>query len=584
MLSPNNNVNSLSLKILFNLKSLQINNHSVFLEEKEMNNIIKKAIFNLGFKEIIVSDKLNTFTNINTRKRSRDDLEIEDFFEKKNWISPSRIRNFMNDPFEGLLKENPSIMVLEEEPVDNIYFEKGYEYENFVINHLIKKYPMATVMKDIPKPDPVKFKETISLMQSGCPIIYQGLLMDGEKKIYGCPDLIIRTDYLKKIFPKMDFGFELKKSKINQYYYSVVDIKFKTLDLIRDKNELSCAKKYQGDIMQVSIYQDIINKIQGEFNHSYLLGKRCQKKSKGIKFSGLEILGEINYDNKKMPEIKNIITIFMKEIKELRSRDEKFTFSNLPKRYYPNVAYKNTNFPKNKEYFKKNFLSKKEETNQFNFTYVKQILNEIPDDRLLVFLDFETVDSDLIKPMKEIPTNFNSTYLSQIGFFVPKLDEYFSMVSEKFTYESEYENLWKFVNFTKLLEKNFNQKVVLVTYGNYEEINYEKLADFYNLPDFEFIDLLKIFRFYNLKHSGSYSLKTLAKEFSMFYSDKFTLNYNDSSLSSGADAMHLMMKYYQSSRQEEKDKILAEVEHYNELDCKIMYEIIEFLKQKQIKN
>lgn len=584
MLSPNNNVNFLSLKILFNLKSLQINNHSVFLEEKEMNNIIKKAIFNLGFKEIIVSDKLNTFTNINTRKRSRDDLEIEDFFEKKNWISPSRIRNFMNDPFEGLLKENPSIMVLEEEPVYNIYFEKGYEYEKFVINHLIKKYPIATVMKDIPNPEPVKFKETISLMQSGCPIIYQGLLMDGENKIYGCPDLIIRTDYLKKIFPKMTFGFELKKSNINQYYYSVVDIKFKTLDLIGNKNELSFAKKYQGDIMQVSIYQDIINKIQGEFNHSYLLGKRCLKKSKGIKFSGLEILGEINYDNKKMHEIKNIITMSMKEIKELRARDEGFTFSNLPKRYHPNVVYKNTNFPKNKEYFKENFMPKIEVINQFNFTYVKQILNEIPDDRLLIFLDFETVDSDLIKPMKEIPTNFNSTYLSQIGFFVPKLDEYFSMVSEKITYESEYENLWKFVNFTKLLEKNFNQKVVLVTYGNYEEINYEKLADFYNLPDFEFIDLLKIFRFYNLKHSGSYSLKTLAKEFSMFYSDKFTLNYNDSSLSSGADAMHLMMKYYQSSRQEEKDKILAEVEHYNELDCKIMYEIIEFLKQKQIKN
>jgi len=589
MLSPSNVLNTSTLKILLNVNSLQINNFTIFIEKKEFTDEIKDVIFNLGYNEIITSDENNNFTSITnqkivTRKRTRDRLVQEEYFERNNWISPSRIRNFFNDSFEGLLKENPEVMVVKEKHVSNIYFEKGYEFEAFIKNFLSDKYPIIQILKDIPKPDPVKFKETLSMMYSGHPIIYQGLLLDGENRTYGSPDFLIRSDILSKMFPEMKFSFENKKSKIGQYHYVVVDVKFKTLELIGNDFELSSGKKYHGDIAQVMLYQRIINKIQGEFNYCYLLGKRCIKKSKDIKFSGLKYLGEINLNNPKVKSIESESIGYLKEIKDLREHRGRYTFENLPKKYYPNLNYKNTNFPENKEYFKNKYL-KEDMKNNFNFSNISDILEEIPNDKLQIYLDFETIDTDLYFSMKEIPENYNSTFISQIGFYIPKLDEYYSFVTKEVTFESEYENLFKFVDYMKKLEKRFNMEVVFVTYGNYEESLWLKLSSYYQeLPDYEFIDLLKIFRYYNLKTEGSYSLKTIAKELSHFYPDDFTLNYKNSQVNNGADAMHQMLRYYNSKNQKVKDDILSEVEYYNELDCKMMFEILDFFQENLIKN
>ena len=37
-------------------------------------------------------------------------------------------------------------------------------------------------------------------MEKGTEIIYQGVLCDFENKVFGVPDLIVRSDYINKIF------------------------------------------------------------------------------------------------------------------------------------------------------------------------------------------------------------------------------------------------------------------------------------------------------------------------------------------------------------------------------------------------
>jgi len=578
MFSQSNIVNTLSLKIGLNIESLQINGYSIYIDNIHLTDQIKETIFDLGFTKIFIVDidfKVILYQKPTTRKRVR---ESENFFNKENWVSPSRVKNFFNDSFEGLLKENPDIMMVKELPLTNIFFEKGNEFEKFIYKKLEEKYPITTICKNTFTPDPIKFKETLSMMYCGFPIIYQGLLLDGSNKTFGCPDFIIRSDILKKIFPKMKFNFTLTKSKIGQYYYSVVDVKFKTLEFIKNDFEISASKKYQASIAQVVMYQDIINKIQGKFDYCYLLGKRGLKKSKNLKFNGLECLGEINLLDEKIKRIKYESGIYIEEIKYLRKYPNRYLLDNLPERYQPDLTFINTQFPLNKKYFKDKYL-KEEIKNNFNFENSDKIVSEIPSDRLVIYLDFETIDTDLIFTMDKILTNFNSTFLSQIGIYIPQTDEYHSFVSVEPTYSAEYTNLYKFIDYIKNQENKFNQKVVFVAYGNYERNLYNKIGTYYDIPDFEFIDILKIFKSYKLKTSGSYSLKIIAKELAYFYKN-FTLTYNNSNIKNGMDAMYQIIDYYKNTTNVTS---LQEAEYYNELDCRMMYEIINFLKNfKQI--
>ena len=45
-----------------------------------------------------------------------------------------------------------------------------------------------------------KFKKTVELMKKGVDVLYQPVLHDFDNQIYGCPDLLIRSDKINDIF------------------------------------------------------------------------------------------------------------------------------------------------------------------------------------------------------------------------------------------------------------------------------------------------------------------------------------------------------------------------------------------------
>ena len=95
-------------------------------------------------------------------------------------------------------------------------------------------------------------------MKDGVPIIYQGLVVNYEDKLFGYPDLV-RNDYLDKI-TNFKNSFPLKGDG-NGWYYVVVDIKYSNLvfkskkDTLVNQGMFSCFKS------QLMIYNSCLSKM-----------------------------------------------------------------------------------------------------------------------------------------------------------------------------------------------------------------------------------------------------------------------------------------------------------------------------------
>ena len=194
-----------------------------------------------------------------------------------NWnemISASSIRNYiLEDPLLDWLKYY-SINNLNDIPKERIHYnnnnytnnnnkntlsfnnfimEQGNLFEKNVFNILKNKYEnnIIQVSYNNESQSYEKYMETIDYMKQGIDIIYQGVLHDYKKKLYGVPDLLIRTDKFNEIFNKNIIIPTNNKSLI-KYHYVVVDIKHSTINLncnqtfIRDTNSIPA---YKGQIL-----------------------------------------------------------------------------------------------------------------------------------------------------------------------------------------------------------------------------------------------------------------------------------------------------------------------------------------------
>lgn len=251
-------------------------------------------------------------------------LYIDDVIQSEWWISPSSLFNFMmKDPLLDWLKGrpvrdnekvfdvrslelNPSSLEFnsnEQEPIEPIEMDepasdanfrdyilgKGLEFESKVVGYLFNKYKNNVRQVSFNKDDiklRSKYNETIELMKGGCPIIVQAVLHDMDNALFGCADLLVRSDWLGVIIKEFnDSDKNIKHKAIGigkkNFHYRVIDIKFKTLGLKADGIGLLNAGTIPACKAQVMIYNRIIGKIQKyEPDECYLLGRGYKYSSK----------------------------------------------------------------------------------------------------------------------------------------------------------------------------------------------------------------------------------------------------------------------------------------------------------------
>ena len=242
-------------------------------------------------------DNKNSYNPSNKRLKLDNTNTINKYVDYSNWVTPSEMRNYMlDDPLIDYLNHYGYKHNIIPDPKEGEFgfveyvSKKGNDFETHVIELIKNKYSSDFIevgSKNCIFNDNL-FNKTIEYMKNGKNIIYHGFLRNEKDKIYGIPDLLVRSDFINKMFyddlyePSMIYN----KNTLNyeNYHYVPIDIKYKTLSILNDKKSLSNSIDYIYCKSQLYLYNKMLSSIQGyTCNYGFILGRKCIYTSKKLK-------------------------------------------------------------------------------------------------------------------------------------------------------------------------------------------------------------------------------------------------------------------------------------------------------------
>jgi len=250
------------------------------------NTYIKqiKYVTNIDKVLLLIYNKRDKkYTNVLNFSSNKLDNNINHVVTSE-WVKATGIKNYiMDDTIVDIINKNntqeeSNINIIKDDDTDEkeLLIErmtKGNEFERDIIDELIKNYYLhfVKICESYEAKDINKYKLTLSEMEKGTPIIHQAVLHDPNSKIYGCVDLLIRSDWLNKIFVSYNTDSDILNNKI---HYVVIDIKFHRLqynvDGITVRNE-GMIKVFKS---QIYIYNKALGIMQNYLpKYAYMLGR-----------------------------------------------------------------------------------------------------------------------------------------------------------------------------------------------------------------------------------------------------------------------------------------------------------------------
>ncbi len=232
--------------------------------------------------------------------------------EWREWVSAGRTRCWcLRDPIldwleahgeaKGFVRDDRVPGYDRDTDIGPFLMEKGQAFEAAVVTHLGGR---ADVVRIADGPGDIRSLEaaerTFEAMRSGAPVIHQGVLRDAENRVFGAPDLLVRSDVLKSLFPHALADDEAREAAPDlagaRWHYRVVDIKFTTLHLLA-KGDLSTGGSMPAYCVQVALYNRALGRLQGTMAPvAYLLGRGWEQTKGGEKLrvdNCMDRLGEV---------------------------------------------------------------------------------------------------------------------------------------------------------------------------------------------------------------------------------------------------------------------------------------------------
>jgi hypothetical protein len=655
------------------------------------------------------------FLNFDYDKKVKVELEVEEKFLINNdsytfdntWVSASKTRNYLlNDPLIDYLEYNK---IYESEQLTEFYgnnltntntntntsittkittrkrklsfsndstdqivpitfldtlFNNGKQFETLIIDDIKKKFPsdIITILdisdynyityKNIS--DPIFFEMTKQAIKKGIPIIYQGVLHNTDNKSFGLPDLIVRSDYLNKLFDQpIELNDKILKSTKQLPYY-IIDIKNSNMHLSANSDNVLNnigTKPFKG---QIAVYHQIISNVQNhDTNKAFILASKWSRKQKDniyICTNPFDRAGILNFSTTDSVYIKdanaaiNWIQLIKQPNNKLNCLDT--NHDNL----YPNMK----NMTDGKYHKVKKFLAdrnheitniwkcgiknrtkafakgiKKWSDKQLNSSVLgingkdSNIINKMLDlnrsisdiivipekinstfndwrdkNKLAFYLDFETVNESTfeVKEWSETEINgFNSNdliFMIGIGYSINNEWYYKSFIVKNLTENEQKDIIHKMFNFIrKICDENgysntLYQDINIYHWSNFEQTILTKLCTKHNiiLPIYKWTDILKIFHEEPILVKGAlnFSLKSIGK--ALYDNKLIDVYWEDSDCKSGLDAMFQAYQIYSLPNSIELTKTIYDnekmkiINRYNEVDCKIMWAILNYLR------
>lgn len=176
--------------------------------------------------------------------------------------------------------------------------EKAARFESVVTEYLAARFQVVRIARTPADIRNRAFAETTwATMRDGAEILAQAVLWNPQTQTYGAADLLVRSDRLCALFPgalsEEDAAATAPDLSLGPRHYRVVDIKFTTLDLLKDGQAASDHLKY---MVEVWLYNEALGRLQGFTPPgAFLLGRRW-KASKQRGTSALERLARVDRD------------------------------------------------------------------------------------------------------------------------------------------------------------------------------------------------------------------------------------------------------------------------------------------------
>ena len=224
------------------------------------------------------------------------------------WVSASATRNHvLSDPLldwlnlygsnRGYLRDDQLPSYDERTDFTPFIFEQGHRFEAAVVALLRDTHPDLDLITLTAGHEQIRDYNsavaTFEAMRNGVPIVHQGVLWDAAHLTYGAPDLLIRSDILRRLFPDAITAEESVTPAPDlgtPFHYRVVDIKFSTLRLDA-KGALTNGGSATAYKPQLHIYNRALGRLQGyQPPESFLLGRSWQQRVKGETLRGASCL------------------------------------------------------------------------------------------------------------------------------------------------------------------------------------------------------------------------------------------------------------------------------------------------------
>ena len=532
-----------------------------------------------------------------------------------------------------------------------------------IINHKFIEYDTQKNVKSHKQ-----FLETVYHIKKGTPIIYQGVLHDYENKIFGIPDLLVRSDWLNKLFNTSVINQPINSStniepsnSINKWNYRVIEIKNNILNLNADGKTLrNSTKNTLCGKGQLYMYNKILGKIQNYTpSKSYILGKSTIYKKDLILYKGdsFDRVAHINFkSNDKF--IRNKTALAIKWIRDVRSKGHSWKLfpasrdelkpnmcNNDDKWQFIKTQIANTqnditslwmcgiNNRKCAEHngvknwrTHKNLTSehlgitgdKTANTLQLILDYNQDPLilephipyNELPNEYLIYpkkiktklfkwrthqplefFIDFETISNAIVNLNKDSPDSIHDKFTGSlifmvgVGYILNGEFKFECFIANGINPNSEYKIMIDMHNFIYNMSKKYSSvpSPRIWHWSHAEKTFYNETMCRHTIDNKQILsnwcDMLKIFKDEPIvtRNALNFSLKNIVGAFNSH--GFININYKDSKVSNGLDAMCLAYNEYVTNKLNfSTSSIINDIKHYNEIDVKSLHEILKYLR------
>lgn len=205
--------------------------------------------------------------------------------------------------------------------------------------------------------------------------------------------------------------------------------------------------------------------------------------------------------------------------------------------------------------------------------------------KIELYVDFEAVN-DLTKDFSDLSKpGASMIFMIGVGWESPVSGswKYKDFTMNRLTKAEERKCIRKFYKYVRKIENKFNRKALLFHWGQFEQTTFKAAQNRHNkLWNVEWFDFLRVMRDEPIIIKGAlnFSLKTITK--AMYKNEMIEANYEDSACADGLQAMVQAYECHKEAIRKDVSMIdlpkMQEIIKYNEIDCKTLYEIVNYLR------